>query len=156
MLARRRRSGPPRSSTRSLSARASPSTPCRPPPCTPTIANGGVRVEPTLVRGTKGADGRFTPAPKPKQTRVVSARTAKTLAQMLESVVDDEQGTGVKARIPGYRVAARPAPPTAWIRHRPLPRLHLSSFAGFAPADNPGSPSTAPSRTPPGQLLRWP
>ncbi|WP_279628139.1 penicillin-binding transpeptidase domain-containing protein, partial [Streptomyces recifensis] len=72
-----------------------------------TIANGGVRVAPTLVRGTKGADGRFAPAPKPKKTRVVSEKTAKTVAQMLESVVDDEQGTGVKARIPGYRVAGK-------------------------------------------------
>ena len=45
-----------------------------------TIANGGVRVEPTLVRGTKGPDGRFTPPPRPKKTRVVSPKTAKTLA----------------------------------------------------------------------------
>ena len=72
-----------------------------------TIANGGVRVEPTLVRGTKGADGRFTPGPEPEKTRVVSQKTAKTLAQMLESVVDDEEGTGTKARIPGYRVAGK-------------------------------------------------
>ena len=72
-----------------------------------TIANGGVRVEPTLVRGTKGPDGRFTPAPTPEKTRVVSEKTAKTLARMLESVVDDEEGTGTKARIPGYRVAGK-------------------------------------------------
>ncbi len=31
-----------------------------------TVANGGVRVAPTLVRGTKGADGRFTPAEAPR------------------------------------------------------------------------------------------
>src|SRR5204862_7123874 len=72
-----------------------------------TIANGGVRVEPTLVRGEKGPDGRFTPAAEPKKKRVVSEKTAKTLAQMLESLVDDEQGTGIKARIPGYRVAGK-------------------------------------------------
>lgn len=43
---RRRRSGPPRSSTRSLSARASPSTPSRPRPCTrpsPTAASASSR-----------------------------------------------------------------------------------------------------------------
>lgn len=102
-----------------------------------TIANGGVRVEPTLVRGTKGADGRFTPAPKPKQTRVVSEKTAKTLAQMLESVVDDEQGTGIKARIPGYNVAGKTGTANRVDPATGRYRGYTSSFAGFAPADNP-------------------
>ncbi|MFC8507054.1 peptidoglycan D,D-transpeptidase FtsI family protein [Streptomyces sp. NPDC057411] len=102
-----------------------------------TIANGGVRIEPTLVRGTKGPDGRFTPAPAPKESRVVSEKTAKTLAQMLESVVDDEEGTGNKAAIPGYRVAGKTG--TA---NRVDPELgrykgYTASFAGFAPADEP-------------------
>ncbi|MGW4983604.1 peptidoglycan D,D-transpeptidase FtsI family protein [Streptomyces mirabilis] len=102
-----------------------------------TIANGGVRVEPTLVRGTKGPDGRFTPAAQPKKTRVVSEKTAGTLAQMLESVVDDEQGTGAKARIPGYRVAGKTG--TANRVDPATGKYHgyTSSFAGFAPADKP-------------------
>ncbi|MEU6216141.1 penicillin-binding protein 2 [Streptomyces sp. NPDC047022] len=102
-----------------------------------TIANGGVRVEPTLVRGSKGADGRFAPAPKPKETRVVSDRTAKTLAQMLESVVDDGQGTGIKARIPGYRVAGKTGTANRVDPATGKYRGYTSSFAGFAPADNP-------------------
>ncbi|WP_418956570.1 peptidoglycan D,D-transpeptidase FtsI family protein [Streptomyces tritici] len=102
-----------------------------------TIANGGVRVEPTLVRGTRGPEGNFTPAPEPKQTRVVSEKTARTLAQMLESVVGDEEGTGTKAAIPGYRVAGKTG--TA---NRVDPELgrykgYTASFAGFAPADKP-------------------
>ncbi|MFF6774929.1 peptidoglycan D,D-transpeptidase FtsI family protein [Streptomyces sp. NPDC012637] len=102
-----------------------------------TIANGGVRIEPTLVRGTKGPDGRFTPAPAPQESRVISEKTAKTLAQMLESVVDDEEGTGTKAAIPGYRVAGKTG--TA---NRVDPELgrykgYTASFAGFAPADQP-------------------
>ncbi|MEV5436382.1 penicillin-binding protein 2 [Streptomyces sp. NPDC052682] len=102
-----------------------------------TIANGGVRIEPTLVRGTKGPDGRFTPAPKPKKTRVISKKTAKTLARMLESVVDDEEGTGTKARIPGYRVAGKTG--TANRVDPATGKYHgyTSSFAGFAPADQP-------------------
>ncbi|CAL9287558.1 peptidoglycan D,D-transpeptidase FtsI family protein [Streptomyces sp. SudanB25_2051] len=102
-----------------------------------TIANGGVRIEPTLVRGTRGPDGRFTPAPEPAKTRVVSEKTAKTLAAMLESVVDDQEGTGTKAAIPGYRVAGKTG--TA---NRVDPQLgrykgYTASFAGFAPADDP-------------------
>jgi cell division protein FtsI (penicillin-binding protein 3) len=102
-----------------------------------TIANGGVRVEPTLVRGTQGPDGRFTPAAKPEKSRVISEKTAKTLARMLESVVDDREGTGSKARIPGYRVAGKTG--TANRVDPATGKYHgyTSSFAGFAPADNP-------------------
>lgn len=102
-----------------------------------TIANGGVRIEPTLVRGTKGPDGQFTPAKKPKKTRVVSAKTARTLAQMLESVVDDEEGTGTKARIPGYRVAGKTGTANRVDPATGRYRGYTSSFAGFAPADKP-------------------
>ncbi|MEU9153069.1 penicillin-binding protein 2 [Streptomyces sp. NPDC048417] len=102
-----------------------------------TIANGGVRVEPTLVRGSKGADGRFAPAAQPKKTRVVSEKTAKTLAGMLESVVDDEQGTGAKAAIPGYNVAGKTGTANRVDPATGRYRGYTSSFAGFAPADNP-------------------
>ncbi|MEU0672623.1 penicillin-binding protein 2 [Streptomyces sp. NPDC006172] len=102
-----------------------------------TIANGGVRVQPSLVRGTKGPDRRFTPAAAPQKKRVVSQKTARTLAQMLESVVDDEEGTGTKARIPGYRVAGKTG--TANRVDPATGKYHgyTSSFAGFAPADAP-------------------
>ncbi|MFE9018259.1 peptidoglycan D,D-transpeptidase FtsI family protein [Streptomyces sp. NPDC007808] len=102
-----------------------------------TVANGGVRIEPTLVRGTKGPDGQFTPAPEPRKTRVVSAKTAKTLAQMLESVVDDREGTGTKARIPGYRVAGKTGTANRVDPATGRYRGYTSSFAGFAPADKP-------------------
>ncbi|WP_141308463.1 peptidoglycan D,D-transpeptidase FtsI family protein [Streptomyces spinoverrucosus] len=102
-----------------------------------TIANGGVRVEPTLVRGTQGPDGVFTPAPKPKKTRVVSEKTARTLAQMLESVVDDREGTGTKARISGYRVAGKTGTANRVDPDTGKYRGYTSSFAGFAPADKP-------------------
>ncbi|MBA0050325.1 penicillin-binding protein 2 [Streptomyces sp. AJS327] len=102
-----------------------------------TIANGGVRVTPSLVRGTTGPDGRYTPRSEPGKQRVVSERTAKTLARMLESVVDDMEGTGTTAKLPGYRVAGKTG--TA---NRVDPRTggykgYTSSFAGFAPADKP-------------------
>ncbi|MCS0636397.1 penicillin-binding protein 2 [Streptomyces sp. LP05-1] len=102
-----------------------------------TIANGGVRITPTLVRGTKGPDGRFIAAPAPGKRRVVSEKTAKAVAAMLESVVDDREGTGTKAAIPGYRVAGKTG--TA---NRVDPQLgrykgYTASFAGFAPADDP-------------------
>ncbi|MEW2634643.1 penicillin-binding protein 2, partial [Streptomyces sp. NPDC048389] len=102
-----------------------------------TIANGGVRIEPTLVRGTRGPDGRFTPAEEPEKTRVVSEKTARTLATMLESVVDDEEGTGTKARIPGYRVAGKTGTANRVDPELGVYKGYTASFAGFAPADDP-------------------
>ncbi|MEV8564242.1 penicillin-binding protein 2 [Streptomyces sp. NPDC051322] len=102
-----------------------------------TIGNGGVRVEPSLIRGTKGPDGRFDPAPEPGRTRVVSEKTAKTLSRMLESVVGDEEGTGASARIPGYRVAGKTGTANRVDPTTGRYRGYTASFAGFAPADNP-------------------
>ncbi|MCX4968802.1 penicillin-binding protein 2 [Streptomyces sp. NBC_00654] len=102
-----------------------------------TIANGGVRVAPTLVRGTKGSDGRYTASPAPEQNRVVSEKTANTLAAMLESVVGDEEGTGTKAKIPGYRVAGKTGTANRVDPVRGVYKGYTASFAGFAPADNP-------------------
>ncbi|APU39914.1 peptidoglycan D,D-transpeptidase FtsI family protein [Streptomyces sp. TN58] len=102
-----------------------------------TIANGGVRIEPTLVRGTKGPDGRFTPAPAPEQNRVISEETAKTLAEMLESVVDDQEGTGTKAKIPGYRVGGKTGTSNRVDPATGRYKGYTASFAGFAPADKP-------------------
>ncbi|MEU8570537.1 penicillin-binding protein 2, partial [Streptomyces pathocidini] len=102
-----------------------------------TIANGGKRVAPTLVRGTRGPDGHFAPAPEPRTQRVVSEKTAKALAAMLESVVDDEEGTGAKARIPGYRVAGKTGTSNRVDPRTGRYRGYTASFAGFAPADEP-------------------
>ncbi|SFK05274.1 peptidoglycan D,D-transpeptidase FtsI family protein [Streptomyces pini] len=102
-----------------------------------TVANGGVRVEPSLVRGTTGPDGEWKPAPKPQRSRVVSERTATTLATMLESVVADMEGTGTTARIPGYRVAGKTGTANRVDPETGRYNGYTSSFAGFAPADAP-------------------
>ncbi|MEW1754417.1 peptidoglycan D,D-transpeptidase FtsI family protein [Streptomyces angustmyceticus] len=102
-----------------------------------TIANGGERIAPSLVRGSTGPGGHYTPAPEPERNRVVGPKTARTLATMLESVVDDEEGTGAKAKIDGYRVGGKTG-----TSNRVDPKTgryhgYTASFAGFAPADKP-------------------
>lgn len=103
-----------------------------------TVANGGVRVEPSVVAGTVDTEGNFTPADEPERTRVISEETAERLALMLEAVTSDE-GTAPQARIDGYRVAGKTG--TA---NRVNPETgsyegggYTSTFAGFAPADAP-------------------
>ena len=101
-----------------------------------TIANGGVRVSPTVIAGTSDASGHFTPAGSRTTTRVISEDTAAKLRMMMESVVS-ANGTAPSAAIPGYRVAGKTG--TA-MRVDPLTGKYsgyTASFIGFAPADNP-------------------
>jgi cell division protein FtsI (penicillin-binding protein 3) len=101
-----------------------------------TIANGGVRVPPRLVRGTLGPDGRLEPAPGSEPRRVVSERTARHVAGMLAQAV--RSGTGQEAQIPGYWVAGK----TGTAR-KPLEDSlgysdqYVASFIGFVPARHP-------------------
>ncbi len=69
-----------------------------------TIANNGVRVQPTLVEGTTNAAGKYTPvAPSPAK-RVIQAKTAQELRQILEQVpAIDEEGGQPWGIIPGLR-----------------------------------------------------
>ncbi|WP_235215570.1 peptidoglycan D,D-transpeptidase FtsI family protein [Phaeacidiphilus oryzae] len=102
-----------------------------------TIANGGVRIQPSLVEGSTGPDGRYVPAPAPARTRVVSEKTAKSLAEMLESVVSSEEGTGAAAQIPGYLVAGKTGTANRVDPQTGRYKGYTSSFIGFAPADRP-------------------
>ncbi len=101
-----------------------------------TIANDGVRVQPSLVAATVAPDGVVAPAAPPQQTRVVSAATARTLRAMLETVVSDE-GTAPMARVPGYRVAGKTGTANRVDPACSCYRGYTASFIGFAPADAP-------------------
>ena len=101
-----------------------------------TIANGGVWVQPRLVRGTIGPSGRFQASPPSDTRRVISSNTSRILTDMLAYAV--RVGTGQEAQIPGYWVAGKTG--TARI---PKPngtgylRKYMASFIGFTPASNP-------------------
>ena len=101
-----------------------------------TLANGGVRVTPSLVEGYTSPEGDFTPAAAPAETRVVSEKTASTVMKMLESVVSDE-GTAPKAAIPGYRVAGKTGTANRIDPECGCYRGYTASFIGVAPADDP-------------------
>ncbi|QZN87548.1 penicillin-binding protein 2 [Cellulomonas sp. C5510] len=98
-----------------------------------TIANGGVRVTPHLVKGWTEPDGTYTPAQPAETTQVVSPETAQTVLTMMESAVDE--GTGSAAAIPGYRVAGKTGTAQAWAADGT--QGITASFIGVAPADDP-------------------
>jgi cell division protein FtsI (penicillin-binding protein 3) len=100
-----------------------------------TVANGGLRVPPTLVAGTENADGTVTPTPLTTPVRVISPSVATKLSQMLEFVVGDN-GTAVLAKIPGYRVAGKTGTADR-VGANGRYSGYTASFIGFAPADDP-------------------
>jgi cell division protein FtsI (penicillin-binding protein 3) len=100
-----------------------------------TIANDGVRVQPSLVQQVLHADGSTEPAPAPATTRVVSATTAKQVRSMLESVVTD--GTAPAAAIPGYRIGGKTGTAQRYSEACGCYSGVVASFIGMAPADAP-------------------
>ncbi len=101
-----------------------------------TIANGGVWVQPRLVRGTVDPAGAFHPAASSSTRRVVSDATSQMVTRMLAYAV--KAGTGAAARIPGFRVAGKtgtariPKPTGGYYVDR-----YFASFIGFLPASDP-------------------
>ena len=101
-----------------------------------TVANGGVRVTPTVIRATADATGRMVPAKQAPPRRVISADVAKQLSVMLEAVVSEE-GTAPLAAVPGYRIAGKTGTAQRVVDGRYAAGNYTSSFIGFAPADAP-------------------
>lgn len=98
-----------------------------------SIINGGTRVTPHLGVAVRTYDGKviknFT---YPTKDKVISAKTSETMRYVLEKVVSE--GTGKRAYIPGFRIGGKTA------TSQTLPRSahkYISSFIGFAPAENP-------------------
>jgi cell division protein FtsI/penicillin-binding protein 2 len=102
-----------------------------------TIANDGVFVTPSLVRGHIGTDGEVTKVPAPSQRRALAPVVARELVRMLIRVVAG--GTGTQAAVSGYTIAGKTG--TAQIpyagRAAYIPGAYNATFVGFAPAEHP-------------------
>lgn len=101
-----------------------------------TLANGGVRIPPSVVESTTDAAGTVTPAAQPQGIRVVSKDTATKMSQMLEEVVGPH-GTAPKAKIDGYRVAGKTGTADRYDPTVGAYSGYTASFIGYAPADDP-------------------
>jgi cell division protein FtsI (penicillin-binding protein 3) len=102
-----------------------------------TIANGGVRVQPTLIEGTTNSAGKYTPSAPSPTRRVIQAKTAKELLQILQQVpAVDEEGDQPWGIIPGYAIAAKTG-----TSQEAGPKCALcvygSSYIGMAPGNDP-------------------
>jgi cell division protein FtsI (penicillin-binding protein 3) len=102
-----------------------------------TIANNGVRVRPTLVEGTTDPAGKYTPAAPSPSKRVIQAKTAAELRQILEQVpAIDQEGAQPWGIIPGYAIAAKTGTSQESNGTCAL-CVYGSSYIGMAPGDDP-------------------
>ena len=101
------------------------------------IANGGVLLRPYLVQKVVGADGTvLVSRGREEVRRVLKEESAREVTAMLEEVV--EKGTGTRAALVGHRAAGKTgtAQKVDPVRGG-YGEKRLSSFLGFAPADEP-------------------
>ncbi len=98
-----------------------------------SIINGGRRITPHFAVSAESTDGMFYRTfSYPERTGVVSGSTSETMRYILEQVV--AEGSGKRAKLPEYRIGGKTA------TSEKLPRSlkkYISSFLGFAPADDP-------------------
>ena len=97
-----------------------------------SFVNGGRRVTPHFGMYSSAAGTEKTFFSFPEKSGIVSSETSETMKMLLEQVV--ENGGGKNAIVEGYRVGGKTA------TSQTLPRgsgRYISSFLGFAPADDP-------------------
>lgn len=98
-----------------------------------SIINGGRRITPHFAMNVESTDGTYYQKfSYPERMGVVSEATSETMRYILEQVV--AEGSGKRAKLPGYRVGGKTA------TSEKLPRSlkkYISSFLGFAPVDDP-------------------
>ena len=98
-----------------------------------SIVNGGFRVTPHVGVRVLNEDGsQKLVLEHGKKDRIVSEETSLTMRAVLEKVVSE--GSGKNAAIEGYQIGGKTA------TSQTLPRSankYISSFIGFAPADDP-------------------
>jgi len=104
------------------------------------IANRGVYVKPTIIKGFLGDEEYFYPSHKQEPKRIVDSEPVEQVVSMLVDVVEDPEGTGHQhVRLPGYHVAGKTGtaqkvnPETGTYGKG----MRISSFAGFFPAYDP-------------------
>jgi membrane peptidoglycan carboxypeptidase len=101
------------------------------------IANEGLLVPAHIVLGMRDEDGRFVAQEPPEPRRVISARTAVTMTNMMEGVV--LRGTGGNARVSGYHIAGKTGTAKKIVPGRGVyaEKEYFASFGGFGPLHDP-------------------
>ncbi len=111
-------------------------TPIQMAAATAALINGGVAVRPHVGKALLDRRGRVVRSLEPPPgRRVLSPRTSETIRALMMRVVDE--GTGRRARIPGYSIGGKTGTSQKVIGGRVVTDRHIASFIGFAPWERP-------------------
>lgn len=98
--------------------------------------NGGKLMRPYLVSEIQSAEGETLQSFHPTVVSTpIKPETSETMRQLLENVV--EKGGGKNARVAGYRIGGKTGTAQVYKEGRIVSDVHIGSFYGFAPADDP-------------------
>jgi len=101
------------------------------------IANGGVLMQPRVVKSIQNSKGNVLPFNHSATgQRVIDPATANLLTEMLQTVVASG-GTGTRAAVPGFGVAGKTGTARKLSNGTYSDKHLVASFAGFCPVDNP-------------------
>ena len=100
------------------------------------IANQGIMVRPRVLSSFRNQDGIIARVESDKGERIISAAAARSLANMMVSVVDN--GYDKAAKVPGYYVAGKTGTAQVPLKdEKNYGEETIHTFVGFAPAFNP-------------------
>lgn len=100
------------------------------------VINGGTLYQPYFVSSMTDDSGNVLVKNEPIKVRqVISEQTSRTMRTLLEGVVS--QGGGKNASVEGYRIGGKTGTAQKYRDGQIVQGVHIGSFFGFAPADNP-------------------
>ena len=97
--------------------------------------NGGKKVSPHFVEKIAYDDGETLYEFSSPDIRIIGERTSAEMRTLLENVV--KEGSGKKASVSGYRIGGKTGTAQKYENGHIATGKYVSSFVGFAPADDP-------------------
>lgn len=100
-----------------------------------SVVNGGYSVTPHFATQISDTYGNLLYKHEQNSRRIISENTSVKMRELLENVVS--KGSGKKASVQGYRIGGKTGTAQKYANGAIAQGKYVSSFVGFAPADNP-------------------
>lgn len=100
-----------------------------------SLANKGELMQPRVVKATESPNGEIFEIPSKVKGHPISQNVAKIMTEILVNAV--EKGEANWTKLKGYRIAGKTGTASIPVAGHYDPDITITSFIGFAPADDP-------------------